>query len=334
MHIPELKIMLTLNIEAIQDNYVAADRKRKPPYDIYSEYRDFIRTLLEDSSRYEILGYKPSDINRQDRARLGDINELRTLPKDEYKEHIDNYLKTSPISQSFYIATNVKNDKGNVVCRWIIDIRISNHKDTDNYNTKEQRSSKHTYFGNMYNNGDMDYTLVPLRFVLSCSVYSVGNTNYFVNLVNLSKHQTVKGTLHEVMVATQTYLDNIWNICNSTDPNDLSDLDVITSSTDYSRYDKSDIAAILSEIEQELNITNQELVDRNFTWDLSNYVWYALFLDIDDDDYVVGIHIKNNQGEDFYVNYDFDIYQYLEDDKYQQEVIQEIATCIFDEYIV
>ena len=111
-------------------------------------------------------------------------------------------------------------------------------------------------------------------------------------------------------------------------------LDVITSSTDYSRYDKSDIAAILSEIEQELNITNQELVDRNFTWDLSNYVWYALFLDIDDDDYVVGIDIKNNQGEDFYVNYDFDIYQYLEDDKYQQEVIQEIATCIFDEYIV
>lgn len=344
------KLLLTIDLDVFYDvatdcgNHMiaASKRNKKLPYDEYSEFRDFVRTIFDDRNKYLLRGYAPSTVAKEDKNRLKGIalpNKKNNVdPYGDYRKQIDDYLKHPPVSQSFYIITAVLDDDGNIACEWEIFIRVSNHSDSAISTNADGIDKKSEFIGEVFRHGDTNFTLIPIWFTISCDIKmidGVPNKAYQLDIRKGLDEVTTESrpTLNEIKSYVSDYIEDIRNTCIHPNGNDTihPTITPINTSTyipdDYHRFAKF----ICSDFEDAIIRFNNDLMDDgDMTYD--GYTWTCDHIYIADDYHVNKMHVSDNFGGSYIIYCDIDIDDYFADDDYRQSELYELCIALFEGY--
>lgn len=349
MQLPKLQININLDIgyaeeSSVQYSIAATKQERRLPYTEYSEFRDYIRSIFDNRSKYKLLGYVPSNKAKEDRLRLSNI----TLPSKNnvvdpygaYRQQIDNYLKTPPVSQSFYIVTSVLDDLGNPVCDWEVFIRISNHADSVESISEAGINKKKNFIGDTFRRGDKNFELVPIWFTISCDVKNINNIQTKTYQLDITKGldtpvSETKSTLEEIKQYTSNYIEDIRQTCISQRANFGSSTinnTVAINSNSHVNFDYSGEAnIILSDLEDAIIKFNEDLMETG-EFEYEDYIWTCDYINIDNNGDVDKIHVSDNFGGSYIIRCDFNVKDYFSDHEYRESELYELALALFDGY--
>lgn len=335
----DIKYMLSDNL--VTNAYVAASRRKsglKLPYAEYSDFRDFVWGIFNDTNKFDVLGFRPSDKAPRDRMILKDILPLRKENPIEYRKQIIQYLQNPPSSRSFYIASNVKNDLGIVNSQWVLDVRISDHMLNTADMSEDEIRSRLDYFVNEYHVSE-DAELLPIRFRITYNIKQVQDETYNQYqvdiLTKLKKSTHTAKSLDDIKSYTEKYIGDVWKMCNGLELPNSGDVPIETTTyiPQNFNYDNADIDVLLFEIELAISEYRDALVKLG-DYQFEDYCWVCTLYDIDDEGYMTSIFINDNHHNSFEIYCDICISDYLIDDSYHDEVLQDICLTLFEEYDV
>ena len=342
MHLPKLQLHINLDGYPIQDvqTVAAAKQERRLSYPEYSEFRDYIRSIFDDTSKYLLRGYTPSNKAKEDRLRLRGITlpsrKNKVDPYGPYRNQIDNYLKTPPVSQSFYLIAAVLGEDGQPVCDWEIFIRISNHGDSADSTSEDGIANKISFIGDAFRSGDTNFSLIPMWFTISCDVKVVDNVPTKTYQLDIIKERDkaepiMKSSLSEVKQYVSDYIEDVRKQCLPSDtcPQDVAEATKITASRLSNKY--QDVAdTIIRDIEDAIIRFNLDLIETEED-SFEDYIWTCDYINIDGGE-VTKVHILDNFGGSYIISCEFSVDEYLSNRQYRDAELYDICLALFDGY--
>jgi len=309
----------------------ASKRKLRIPYSEFSEIREYFRSILDDRSKYKMLGANPSFKSKSDRARWFNIlpKDASTDPYDQtYRARLDQYLKIEPESNSFYVTADVleNSEAGSSVCRLTMYPRISNHLEQNRYVDPETRQKIVKALKKKYGK-DESFDIVPVDFIVNFDVkqpYQSDQKNYLLTVVqdsNVLGQSFHCHSIEEVKTKIAETLEEIRLQC-------IEDHKTIKTSTDI--YTDNDFKEFMEDVESALeqwNIDLQSVGDDT----LVDYTWTCEYVE-HEGSLITYAYITDNHGSKHLVECWTDIDEYMESDPYREDELKEICIQVFDAY--
>ena len=334
IELPEIRISILVDIFYTTDTTIAAGPNPyvQLPYAEFSEVRDFLwKSILKDTTKFKLCSFKPSDKGEPDRTRLRAIFPIKDSDPEVYEQQIEEYLKTQPNSQSFYMVANALNSSGTPITRWIIDCRISNHTDSSKSRSESSLQNTLDFFDKKFNNGKGDSILIPTRIKLSYRTvqnYQAQYTEYKLDLSEVSNNSIICSNVTEIKSEIQKYFQHLWNICNEFIPPDVF---IVHKNIEGStRYDGTyDVSEIISDILLDLEAAIAKY--SNNLEEFYGYTWECISADVEDSE-IKRIYIRDNFGEDFVIYSDIDIEYYYNNYTYRNMILHDISISVLEGY--
>jgi len=340
----EIEFEITHSVKSTEEPVSASVRRsRKFPMDIFSEFRKCVLDILNDNKKYRIYAMHPSDVSGDDSKFLYDLLEGRDIfytDNDDDMEKLQEYLKSSPVSKSFYVIVDVLNGKQRSIPIAVY-VRISDHIDSSFLkNWDLTKEGIVTEFGEKYSKVELVPVMTLLRKVSLQEVKETGehsnkelsSEDYqldCVDLLDLKEYSKPFGSsdFDDIKHRLREYFDAVWETITKTQP---------IKSAVYASYSCSNIdhvsRLILKDLENNINDLDSGILRKDFIPIFQNYHWVCDYATVDDENYIVEVSVSDNRGNTTIVSCDIYIDDYFDDELYHNEIVTDFCVSLFEQY--